>query len=292
MMLTPKPLRLRPRLADYPSSYSILRLVVCGRHSISPWIAPQQTSWFSPDDDTEAYPNWLRLIEEHFLRDLALGGVGGRDEIQYRNRPDLTSPPPTDRIGCLTALGEMQGCHHYPPISDLLEVDCLKGVNMALRRNALGDIRIDDSLRGNFAQVAWEVILTFQLRSRGWKLLFDKHLTIRHWIGPRPLEDSRTALAFETGFNSVYNTTFAIISYGPLLRSLLFVVRAVLTGSRFEPGILGALYLTAVRDTSAWARFRNHLPARLQGCVAGLAGWAKNSHRLYFNWPVARKNRH
>ena len=31
------------------------------------------------DDDTAAYPDWLRLIEDHFNSDETIGAVGGRD---------------------------------------------------------------------------------------------------------------------------------------------------------------------------------------------------------------------
>lgn len=242
------------------------------------------------DDDSEAYPDWLKKIETHFTRDAALGGVGGRDEQQYPDRPDLSNPPATDEIGHMTASGILEGRHHHPPISDQLGVDCLKGVNMALRRSALGETRIDNALRGNFAQPAWEIILSFQLRAQGWRLVFDRHLPIRHSIGPRPEDDLRVAQTLRAGAEAIFNTNYAVMSYGPLLRSLLFAVRRTVVGSRLEPGLLGLLFLIAKGDSKAWARFRNQFPAQIEGIFAGLVGWTRNSHRLFWGWPATRKD--
>ena len=81
------------------------------------------------DDDAVPRPDWLERMAQH-LADPRVGAVGGRDR-QPGSPPRATVP-----VGLITPWGKFIGNHHVGD-GGPRDVDVLKGVNMAFRRDLL-----------------------------------------------------------------------------------------------------------------------------------------------------------
>jgi GT2 family glycosyltransferase len=200
------------------------------------------------DDDTTPWEDWLARIEAHFEADPKVGGVGGRD---WHNHERWDNPD----VGRVQWFGRVIGNHHVgsgPP----REVDLLKGANCAYRAAPVKEIGFDTRLRGNGAQVHWELSLGFAMKRRGWKLIYDPLISLDHHEGPRFDEDQ----LHRNGYNSIalenaaYNETIILLeNFTPLQRAAFLTWSAVI-GTKGEPGLLqlGRL-LTAPRQNGVLA---------------------------------------
>jgi glycosyltransferase involved in cell wall biosynthesis len=131
------------------------------------------------DDDAEPFPNWLERMESYY-KDESVGGVGGRDFIHLEDGQIMDGQ--AGRIGKITWFGKLHGNHHlsYPQVVD---VDLLKGVNMSCRRQLLGTL--DKRMVGAWGR-HWEIDAAFQIRQKGYRLIFDPLICVDHFLGPRP----------------------------------------------------------------------------------------------------------
>jgi glycosyltransferase involved in cell wall biosynthesis len=183
------------------------------------------------DDDTTAWPDWLKRIELAF-QESTVGGVGGKDWQKHATgeKPD---------VGVLTNYGKAIGNHHLG-IGPSRSVDFLKGANAAYRTQPLREIGFDTRLLGSGAQVHWEMGLCFAFKAAGWTLLYDPEICVDHHIAPRFDSDDfhRTGQFHpESYFNMVYNETLFLWYYLSPLRRVLFFLWAMLIGTRSTPGL-------------------------------------------------------
>jgi glycosyltransferase involved in cell wall biosynthesis/GT2 family glycosyltransferase len=193
------------------------------------------------DDDAVPHRDWLERLLSHF-RDPEVGGVGGRDIIQDEAHSRL---PLTTDVGRIGRWGKMRGNHHLgtgPP----RDVMVLKGANMAFRREA---IAFALGLRGEGAQVHFEVAMCLWARARGWRLVYDPSAVVDHYIGPRFGTDRRGRPESAAVRDAAYNYVAALLG----ARSELLWRRAVyglLVGDRSAPGLVraGAAVLKRERD--------------------------------------------
>lgn len=160
------------------------------------------------DDDAEPLLDWLRLAANAFENDSQLGVIGGRDLLQ--DHPEMRRRERTTfRVGKMTWYGRSYGNHHRghgPPRN----VDILKGCNIAVRGDLLRNIGFERALRGQGAQVHWEMALCFDLKNRGNRVVYDPALQVIHHIAPRHDNDSIHRGKFnESGFyDMVYNEAY------------------------------------------------------------------------------------
>lgn len=197
------------------------------------------------DDDSEPLPDWLQRIESHFRADKGLGGLGGRDRIV--GSVELAPAPEDLVVGRVFWFGRVVGNHHLAA-GEPREVDIIKGVNMALRRTALGSRRLDPALRGRGAQHNWEMELCLGLRSEGWVLLYDPAVEVLHHEAQRPVGEREQLMSAQERFDAVHNQTLALVTHLRGLRRLAAVAYALAFGTRDNPGPLLALE-TALRGT-------------------------------------------
>jgi len=188
------------------------------------------------DDDAAPRPDWLERIDEHFRSRVDAGAVGGRDLLH----PDEADAAEEQVVGVLRAYGRLVGNHHRGT-GGARDVDVLKGVNLAVRRSALGGLRLDERLRGGGAQAHWELGLCLGLRRAGWRLIYDPAVAVDHYparrIDAAPREQRhRAAVADE-----VHNETYALLRWLPWRLRLTSFAYGVLVGSRRAPGLLVAL---------------------------------------------------
>ena len=187
------------------------------------------------NDDAEPFPDWLERMEPYY-EDETIGGVGGRDFIHLEDGQILEGQ--ASRIGHITWFGRLHGNHHlsYPHVVD---VDVLKGVNMSCRRQLLGplDSRMSPDGRGHH----WEIDASFHIRRAGKRLVFDPHICVDHFPGPR-LGTLDPAFVYMANHNLLLNLAG---HFGPW-RRWVFLVYTFLWGDYPEMGlaVFGKTYLS------------------------------------------------
>jgi GT2 family glycosyltransferase len=187
------------------------------------------------DDDAIPRPDWLARIERHFKADPGLGGVGGRDFV---HTPQGILEGHADIVGKVQWYGRVIGNHHLST-SFKGPVDVLKGVNMAYRTAAVGNLRFPESLRGPGAQVGNELAFSLALRQKGWRLVYDFEVAVDHHPAPRHDIDQRRHFDFKAVENASFNIYWSLSKYlDPGLRRTLALVWECWVGSVGRPGYL------------------------------------------------------
>ncbi len=216
------------------------------------------------DDDAAPLPDWLERIEAHFLSDDGIGGVGGNDIIGFLRGAS------TD-VGKLRWWGRISGNHHIG-VGEPREVDVLKGVNCAYRAAPLRKRGFDTRMRGEGAQVHWELSLGLSLKREGWKLIYDPSVTVEHFPAQRHDKDQRV-FSSAAHFDIVHNETLVLLEHFSRPQRVVFLIWAIVTGTGGAPGLLQLLRLMAKRDTKALQKFL----ASYSGRIAGLRSFLRES---------------
>lgn len=201
------------------------------------------------DDDAAPHTDWLERIETHFVSDDHLGGLGGRDWVYFGT--ELFKAEPQEVVGRVQWFGRVIGNHHLG-IGKAREVDVLKGVNMSFRQAAITNRHFDRRLRGSGAQAYFEIEFCLAIKKAGWKLIYDPMIAVNHYRGQRFDEDQRDKFSEIAMANIVHNKTLALLEHLLPTQRVIFLIWAVLIGTRGEPGFF------------QWLRF---LPS--EGSLAG-----------------------
>lgn len=250
-------------LADCPPALPGLRIVFVSESGV---LAAMTTGLAQTtgaiialtDDDTAPYPDWLERIEACFAQNPNIGGVGGRDWQANDHRSRQV-------VGKIQWHGRVIGNHHLG-VGDAREVDILKGANCAYRAGPLKEIGFATRLRGDGAQVHWELALGLAMRRAGWKLVYDPAIALDHFIAQRFDDDANHRGFFSASglSNSVYNETLILLAFLPPLRRAAFLIWALLIGTWGEPGPLQVPRLLARRDKNVWQRLSAASRGRLE----------------------------
>ncbi|CAB3731592.1 hypothetical protein LMG24238_05793 [Paraburkholderia sediminicola] len=201
------------------------------------------------DDDAAPHSDWIARIARAFGNDPALGGLGGRDIVHERNGI-LQGQKPC--VGLVRWYGRTIGNHHIGH-GAAREVQVLKGVNMAFRREAIGTVRFDERLRGTGAQVHCEMGFSLDVKRRGWTLIYDPSLLVDHFPAQRSDEDQRFTFNDAAFYNASFNLRLIMCEYLTPPGRWAFVVYSTLIGNRADPGFLRALSLAFERGGVALA---------------------------------------
>jgi len=200
------------------------------------------------DDDAEPLPDWIEKIAARFSSDARLGMVGGRDLL--RDHPEMrAAEPTTGRVGIFTWYGRLLGNHHRGG-GGFRRVDTLKGCNAAVRGDLLRRIGFEQRLRGEGAQVHWEIALCLDVAAAGFGVAFDPEIRVVHHIAPRYDVDQghRGGFSPEGLYDMVWNEHFVVsrrMTAGKRARHLLW---ALLVGSLDAPGAAQYVRLLLRRD--------------------------------------------
>ena len=217
------------------------------------------------DDDAVPRPDWLARINTHFRADPKVGGVGGRDWLHYDGKADDGA---RKVVGRVQWFGRVIGNHHLG-VGGPRRVDVLKGVNCAYRRTVLQCIGFDERMLGTAAQVHWELSLGLQLRRAGWKLIYDPAVAVDHYPAPRYGEDQRDRYEWT---NAAYNETLSLLEHVTPMRRLVFIIWAVLVGTRSSPGLVQWLRFLPREGRFAGKK----LGAALAGRIQALNMWRRS----------------
>ena len=219
------------------------------------------------DDDAAPHSNWLQLIETYYLSDENLGAIGGRDFLYLGSEicDASTHPGASQVVGKLRWFGNVTGNHHIGE-GKPREVDVLKGVNSSYRRTAIEDIGFDERLKGAGAQVHWELSLCLQLRRSGWRLIYDPEIAVDHYLGQRFDEDQRV-FKFNTQAltNAVHNETLILLEHFNSAQRIVYIVWAILVGTRQAFGIVQWLRFFPAERKLASQKLSSSFLGRWQG---------------------------
>jgi glycosyltransferase involved in cell wall biosynthesis len=204
------------------------------------------------DDDAAPRADWLARIETHFVTDPKLGGVGGRDWVHagaQRVEQDAAS------VGVVTWFGKVVGNHHLG-VGQARQVDVLKGVNCSFRVSAIAPIGFDTRLKGEGAQVHWEMCLCFAVKRAGWRLVYDPAVAVDHYPAPRFDRDRRDRFDPRATWDRAYNFRLALGQLSPWWKRVSAFAWHYAVGTRDEPGLLNLVRLLGRRDPDALVKFR------------------------------------
>ena len=213
------------------------------------------------DDDAVPHAQWLARIAAHFSADERVGGVGGRDWVYLGDR---LLEGQQERVGLLHWFGRVTGNHHLG-VGTAREVDVLKGANMSYRRSAIAGLRFDDRLKGQGAQVHNDMAFSLAVKRSGWKLIYDPLVAVNHYPAQRFDEDQRGQFNPISLLNQVHNETLVLMEHLKGWRSGIFLIWALLLGTRASPGLLQGLRLMGLEGVGAWQKWWVTCRGRYQG---------------------------
>lgn len=200
------------------------------------------------DDDSAPHPDWLARIEKHFTDDEQLGGLGGRDVV-HENGAVIEAR--TANVGRIDALGRIVGNHHVG-LGPARRVDHLKGVNMSWRRVAMENLAFDERLKGEGAQVYFELAFSLAVQKRGWSIKYDPAVLVDHYPAPRFDVDQRNRINFQAIENASFNLYWALLSHmAPGLRRTSAILWEKAIGTRHRPGHLRFIWASVTNDAMA-----------------------------------------
>jgi cellulose synthase/poly-beta-1,6-N-acetylglucosamine synthase-like glycosyltransferase len=221
------------------------------------------------DDDAAPRPDWLARIENHFVADPKLGGLGGRDWLH----PPL-SEAGQETVGKLQWYGRLIGNHHLGA-GGPREVDFVKGANMSFRLSALADAPVDERLKGTGVQMHTELDLSFAVKQRGWRLVYDPEVAVDHYPAERIGDDVREPVATTALQNSVHNETYLLLKWLPWWKKVVVLTYWLGVGSRVAPGLLLLVerWLREADRSALIRRFRLVQRGRLEGIRTFVRAW-------------------
>lgn len=223
------------------------------------------------DDDAVPHPHWLAKIEQHFLADAGVGGVGGRDWLYFG---EALQAGERDRVGRLRWFGARVGNHHLG-VGAARAVEVLKGANMSYRRTAIAPLKFDERLRGQGAQVHNDLAFSLAVKKAGWTLIYDPEVSIDHLAAPRFDEDQRHQFNATAFSNAVHNETVALLTYLSWPQRLAFALWALVAGNRQAFGVIQLLRFLPSEGQQAWQKWQLSMAGRWQGGVT----WAQSAQR-------------
>ncbi len=205
------------------------------------------------DDDAAPRPDWLKRIEEHFLRDEGVGAVGGRDWVHHG--PTLLDGKEAT-VGSITWFGRLIGNHHLG-VGTAREVSYLKGANMSYRRSATDGLLFNARLRGKGAQVCNDLAFSLAVGQRGWKLIYDPDVAVDHYPAIRFDADQRDKWSAEAIEDAAFNQYLSLASgRSAPLRQRFACKWLDYVGTRSHPGLLHLLLALMRRDEGARIKWR------------------------------------
>ncbi len=224
------------------------------------------------DDDAAPHVDWLERIEAHYLSDSRVGGVGGRDWVYHDTELEGGE---RKVVGRVQWLGRVIGDHHLG-VGEPREVDVFKGANMSFRRSAIAGLHFDERMRGTGAQVHFELAFCLALKRAGWKLIYDPRVAINHYPAQRFDEDRRYQFNKIAKANAIHNETLILLEHLSPIQRIVFLVWAILVGTREAFGFVQWLRFLPSQGALAGKK----LLASLNGRWQGWRSWQQSDRAL------------
>ncbi len=213
------------------------------------------------DDDARPRAGWIEGLLACFAASPDVGGVGGRDWQPTERWNER-------RVGQVQWFGRVIGNHHLGA-GPARDVDVLKGANCAFRAPLLRAVGFDRRLRGEGAQMYWELGLCLPLRRAGWRLIYDPEVAVDHDVAPRHGDDHlhRGVFAEAPLRNAIHNETTELLEGRGVMSRALFLGWAFLVGTREGPGLAQLARHVLRGRPNALDRWRAAVAGRLAGAA-------------------------
>jgi hypothetical protein len=148
----------------------------------------------------------------------------------------------------------MLGNHHIGS-GAARDVDVLKGVNMAFRRDTIVGHGFDERLQGVGVEVHSELSICLPLRRVGYRIVYDPEIVVMHYPAPRRYGFGRDEIAGEALSAAAHNEALAILDhFGPAQR-LVFAAWGFAVGATHAPGVAILARDVLARSPAAWPKF-------------------------------------
>ena len=112
---------------------------------------------------------------------------------------------------------------------------------MSFRRTAIKELRFDQRMQGTGAQVNFEIAFSLALKRAGWKLIYDPKVAVDHYPAQRFDEDQRRSFNEIALTNAVHNETLILLEHLPRANRAVFLLWAILVGTRESLGLVQCL---------------------------------------------------
>ena len=214
------------------------------------------------DDDVELPPHWLETMMGHLQQHTDVLAAAGRDLLL--DHPDMRRlEPRSDDVGTVHWYGRITGNHHRGG-GKPRRVDVLRGSNCLFRGSFLREVGFEQGLRGQGAQVSWELALAFQAMHRRKRFLYDPNVGVLHHVAPRLDRDSLHRGHFDPvgTSDSAFNETFVTARHATGFRKWTSLIYQVVVGSPLAPGVLHSLRQLLHADRHAASRLRATIRGR------------------------------
>jgi glycosyltransferase involved in cell wall biosynthesis len=231
------------------------------------------------DDDAAPHTDWLERIEAHFLADSRVGGVGGRDWVYHGTQLEDGA---REVVGRVQWFGRTIGDHHLG-VGGAREVEIFKGANMSFRQTAIANIRFNERLRGVGAQAHNDMAFCLTVKRAGWTLIYDPKVGIDHFPAQRFDDDQRYKFNEIAVINAVHNETLILLEYLSPVQRTVFLLWAILVGTRSTPGFVQWLRFLPREGALAGQK----LLAVLRGRWQGWQTWRQSKRNVA---PFSRKS--
>jgi len=218
------------------------------------------------DDDVELPPHWLETMLGHLDRHPEVQGAAGRDFLQDHPQMRLAEKCVAD-VGRFHWYGRITGNHHRGG-GKPRHVDVLRGSNILFRGDFLREAGFEQELRGQGAQVGWEMALAFQAMARANRFFYDPAVKIVHHVAPRSDADALHRGGWNAGAASdcAFNETLIARKHLRGWRRAVCLAYLGLVGSPLVPGLLHAAKRCWQRDPY----LRERITATISGRIAAL----------------------
>ena len=232
------------------------------------------------DDDVELPPDWLESMICHLNNHPDVLGAGARDFLQ--DDPEMRRKEPrTSDVGRLHWFGRITG-NQYRGSGRPRKVDLLRGSNCLFRGSFLKSAGLDENLRGQGAQVHWELVLALQARQQGKSLFYDPEIEVLHHVAPRLDADQihRGRFSYDATVDLAFNETFVILKHASGLFRITALIWQISVGSPQCPGVAVLVRTALASKPIGFPKIRATLQGRVLAWRACLKGAASPGLRV------------
>ena len=216
------------------------------------------------DDDVELPAHWLETMVGHLASYPNALAAAGRDLLQDHPEMRLSEKRVAD-VGRVHWYGRITGNHHRGNGKPRF-VDVLRGSNCLFRGSFLREVGFDQCLRGQGAQVNWELALAFQAMGRHAPFFYDPSVGVIHHTAPRCDADTVHRGRFHAGSiaDISFNETFVTAKYAPGWRRAAILAYQILVGTPLAPGAAHIVKRILSGDEQLVTRVRATFTGRFQ----------------------------
>jgi GT2 family glycosyltransferase len=221
------------------------------------------------DDDVEIPTNWTATMVEHLEQNTECVAVGGRDMLLDHPEMRRTEQLVED-VGRIHWYGRITGEHHRAG-GVPRHVDVLRGSNILFRGSFLRECGFEKRLRGDGAQVHWEIALGLSALASGKRMFFDPDVYVLHHVAPRHDADTvhRGVFSARGTKDMSFNETFIALFHSRGTRRVSLLLWQFLIGNPACPGILRLAEVFSTRR----ANLSERLAAAMRGRFDALRQW-------------------